>query len=137
MLRRFVLLITFFAASLGLLAAEAPKPKKYNHIVYLTGGVTEEESKAIRALGGDYGLQLFFAAQGKPTGAGEIKVIIKDLSGETIIDGVADGPLFFVKVVGGRYTVILDRGGDVKEKTFDLIGRRFGQFAFDWADAKN
>ena len=137
MLKRFVLLVGLLAIGTTLLAADAPKPKKYNHVAYLTGGVTEEEANAMRAVGGDYGLQLSFAVEGKPTAAGEVKVIIKDLSGETVVDGVADGPLFFVKVVGGRYTVILDRGGDVKEKTFDLIGRRFGQFSFDWTDTKN
>ena len=137
MLKRFVLWAVLFAASAALFAADLPKQKKYNHVVYLTGGVTETEANAMRAVGGDYGLQLSFAADGNPTAAGEVKVIIKDLSGDVIIDALADGPLFFVKVVGGRYTVILDRGGEVKEKTFDLIGRRFGQFSFTWGEAKN
>jgi hypothetical protein len=116
---------------------EMSKPKKFEHTTYLTGGVTEPDSAAIRKHGQDYGLQLFFSVDHKPTAAGEVKVKILNQAQETIMDAVADGPLFFVKVDGGRYTLVLDRGGDVQEKTFDLIGRRFGQFSFDWAAKTN
>ena len=118
-------------------AEELSKPKKFEHTVYLSGGVTDEDAAAIKKRGPDYGLQLFLSADHKPTGPGEVKIKILNISQETIIDSVADGPLFFVKVDGGRYTLILDRGGDVKEKTFDLIGRRFGQFSFDWSEKTN
>ena len=118
-------------------AEELSKPKKFEHTVYLSGGVTDEDAAAIQKRGPDYGLQLFLSANHKPTGPGEVKIKILNISQETIVDSVADGPLFFVKVDGGRYTLILDRGGDVKEKTFDLIGRRFGQFSFDWSEKTN
>lgn len=137
--RFFVALVLSCLLATGLSAQseELSKPKKYEHTTYLTGGVTEPDSAAIRKRGPDFGLQLFFSMDHKPTAAGEVKVKILNQAQETIIDAVADGPLFFVKVDGGRYTVILDRGGDVREKTFDLIGRRFGQFSFDWADKAN
>ena len=124
-------------AGLSTQGEEFSKPKKYEHTIYLTGGVSETDSAAIRKRGLDYGLQLFFSVDHKPTAAGEVKVKILNQAQETVIDAVADGPLFFVKVDGGRYTVILDRGGDIQEKTFDLIGRRFGQFSFDWAAKTN
>jgi hypothetical protein len=118
-------------------ADELSKPKKFEHTTYLTGGVTDEDAAAIKKRGPDYGLQLFLSADHKPTGPGEVKIKILNISKETIVDSVADGPLFFVKVDGGRYTLILERGGEVKEKTFDLIGRRFGQFTFDWSEKTN
>lgn len=137
--RFFVALVLSCLLATGLWAQgeELSKPKKYEHTTYLTGGVTETDSAAIRKRGPDFGLQLFFSVDHRPTAAGEVKVKILNQAQETIIDAVADGPLFFVKVDGGRYTVIVDRGGDIKEKTFDLIGRRFGQFSFDWADKAN
>lgn len=116
---------------------ELSKPKKFEHTTYLTGGVSDEDAAAMKKRGPDYGLQLFFSVDHQPTAPGEIKVKILNQAQETIIDSVAEGPLFFVKVDGGRYTLILDRGGDVKEKTFDLIGRRFGQFSFDWGAKPN
>jgi hypothetical protein len=132
-----VILSCLLATGLAAQGEELSKPKKYEHTPYLTGGVTETDSLAIRKRGPDYGLQLFFSVDHKPIAAGEVKVKILNQAQETIIDAVADGPLFFVKVDGGRYTVILDRGGDVKEKTFDLIGRRFGQFSFEWEAKAN
>ena len=116
---------------------ELSKPKKFEHTTYLTGGASDEDAAAMKKRGPDYGLQLFFSVDHQPTAPGEIKVKILNQAQETIIDSVAEGPLFFVKVDGGRYTLILDRGGDVKEKTFDLIGRRFGQFSFDWGAKPN
>lgn len=130
-------LLCTLATGLSAQGEEMSKPKKYEHTTYLTGGVTEPDSAAIRKRGLDYGLQLFFSVDHKPTAAGEVKVKILNQAQETIMDAIADGPLFFVKVDGGRYTVVLDRGGDVQEKTFDLIGRRFGQFSFEWAAKPN
>lgn len=130
-------LLCTLATGLSAQGEEMSKPKKYEHTTYLTGGVTEPDSAAIRKRGPDYGLQLFFSVDHKPTAAGEVKVKILNQAQETIMDVIADGPLFFVKVDGGRYTVVLDRGGDVQEKTFDLIGRRFGQFSFEWAAKPN
>jgi hypothetical protein len=132
-----VVLSCLMAVSLAGQAQEMSKPKKFEHTTYLTGGVTEEDSAAIRKRGPDYGLQLFFSNDHKSTAAGEVKVKILNQAQEIIMDAVADGPLFFVKVDGGRYTIILERNGEVREKTFDLIGRRFGQFSFDWADKPN
>jgi hypothetical protein len=127
-------IMTFSQASF---AQELSKPKKFEHTTYLTGGVSDEDAAAIKKRGPDYGMQLFLSADHQPVAPGEVKVKILNISGETIIDSVSDGPLFFIKVDGGRYTIILDRGGVVKEKTFDLIGRRFGQFSFDWSKEAN
>jgi hypothetical protein len=136
-------IVSMFAMSIVLTVSqvafgeELSKPKKFEHTTYLTGGVSDEDAAAMKKRGPDYGLQLFFSVDHQPTAPGEIKVKILNQALETIVDSVAEGPLFFVKVDGGRYTLILDRGGDVKEKTFDLIGRRFGQFSFDWSPKPN
>jgi hypothetical protein len=130
-------LACLMAIGLPTQSEEMSKPKKFEHTTYLTGGVTETDSAAIRKHGPDYGLQLFFSVDHKPTAASEVKVKVLNQAQEIIMDALAEGPLFFLKVDGGRYTVILDRGGDVKEKTFDLIGRRFGQFSFDWTEKTN
>jgi hypothetical protein len=123
--------------SISASAEELSKPKKFEHTTYLTGGVSDEDAAAIKKRGPDYGMQLFLSADHQPVAPGEVKVKILNISGETVIDSVADGPLFFIKVDGGRYTIILERGGEKKEKTFDLIGRRFGQFSFDWSKEAN
>ena len=132
-------LVVCCAVAFGLTARadELSKPKKFEHTIYLSGGVTDEDAAAIKKRGPDFGLQLFLSADHKPVAPGEVTIKILNISGDTIINSVADGPLFFVKVDGGRYTLILDRGGDVKEKTFDLIGRRFGQVSFDWSEKTN
>ena len=116
---------------------ELSKPKKFDHTTYLTGGVSDEDAAAIKKRGPDYGMQLFLSADHQPVAPGEVKVKILNISGDTVVDSIAEGPLFFIKVDGGRYTIILERNGEKKEKTFDLIGRRFGQFSFDWSKEAN
>jgi hypothetical protein len=139
-LRKIVSVLTvsaLLALSQMTFGQELSKPKKFEHTTYLTGGVSDEDAAAIKKRGPDYGMQLFLSADHQPVAPGEVKVKILNISGETVIDSVADGPLFFIKVDGGRYTIILERGGEKKEKTFDLIGRRFGQFSFDWSKEAN
>ena len=78
-------------------AQELSKPKKFDHTTYLTGGVSDEDAAAIKKRGPDFGMQLFLSADHKPVAPGEVKVKILNLSGDTVVDSVADGPYFSLK----------------------------------------
>jgi hypothetical protein len=110
-----------------------PEPKKYQGTTYLTGGADPAQGKAMREAAQDYGLQIYLYVKRVPVAPGEVKVTVLDQGGDKLVEASAEGPLFFVKVKGGRYTIRVERDGQSQEKTFDLVGRRTGEFFFDFS----
>jgi hypothetical protein len=78
---------------------------------FLAGGIGSDESEAIRKEGRSWPLMLEFA-QGGASGAAEraeyvsdVKIVIKDKSGNLVLDATAGGPFMLVKLAPGRYSL--------------------------------
>jgi hypothetical protein len=112
-----------------------PAQKKYHGTTYISGGTTPAQAKALREVANTYSMQLTLMVNGAAMGAGAAKVKIIDQREDIVLDVVAEGPELYVNVPGGRYTVSVEHAGETRQKTFDLIGRRSGQFFFDFAEA--
>jgi hypothetical protein len=55
---------------------------------------------------------------------------VKDISGSVLVEAISKGPLFFVDVIGGRYTVEAEYNGELLTETKDLTGRRYLRLRF-------
>ncbi len=86
-----------------------PPAQTQNGITYVTGGIGETESNAMKAAAGHYDLMLTFAER---SGAylADVKVNIADRSGDSVLDLVS-GPILLVDLPAGRYTVRADVEG--------------------------
>jgi len=59
-----------------------------------------------------------------------VRVRVLDVSGNVLIEDDSNGPLFFVDVVGGRYTIEASYDGEQIVETKDLTGRRYLRIRF-------
>ena len=75
-------------------------------------------------------IHLFFAAEGLEERIEGVAVTVRDVSGNVILEASSEGPLFFVDVVGGRYTVDAEYAGEKQSQTRDLTGRRYLQLRY-------
>lgn len=90
----FIALACMVASSLAH-AADAP---------YITGGIGKDEREAIMAKRGDYNFEIKSALKaGNFTG--DVRVVIENADGETVLDAMTDGPLFYAKLEPGNYVV--------------------------------
>jgi hypothetical protein len=89
------------------------KPQTQGDVTFVSGGVGEDEHKALRAIQGQYNLHLTFAVKGSGEYASGVKVKIEDAKGHTFLDTTTNGPNLFVQLKPGHYKVTADRDGHV------------------------
>ena len=122
-------------------AAQTPpfadiKVHKQSSINYVSGGVTEDERKEMARIANKYPMQLLFTREGHPEGATGVKVTVKDLKGDKLIEAVADGPYFFFNPPSSRWTMDAEYEGETLSRTVDLIGRRYIVLEFHFGGEK-
>ena len=120
------------ACALGLTPAAAQqKPladipvRKQSGIPFVSGGVTEAERQELQRIANKYPMQLVFTAEGQPPELKGVKIKVRDLRGDTLIEAVSDGPLFYFNPPSGRWTMEAELNGETVARTVDLVGRRY------------
>jgi hypothetical protein len=126
---------TILALALGLslpLAARAEVATyRQNEISYVSGGAGTEERKELDAMADRYNLKVTMAIS---TGnyVGGAKVNVRDASGKTVLDVVADGPILLAALESGTYTVSADYNGKKMEKSASVAEGKQHEVMFTW-----
>ncbi len=94
-----------------------PEPQHQGDVSFVSGGVGDEDRSAMRAMAHDYNLHLQFATTGSGEYLAGVDVTVSDEKGKTLLDAIADGPLFFVKLPPGRYKIAVAQGGRSQSRT--------------------
>lgn len=74
---------------------------------FLSGGVGQNESAAIEKASRQWPLTLEFAVKGKDHNdfVANVKVLVRDTKGHTLLQTTANGPFLLARLAPGRYTV--------------------------------
>ena len=100
-------------------------------IRYVSGGIGLSERDELRALSGQFNLQLMFAMQGSGDYLADIQVRIFDLRGAAILNATSQGPYFLAQLPTGSYTVEVSVLGQTQRQQA-RIGTRQYQLNFYW-----
>jgi hypothetical protein len=100
-----------------------PQPHSAGTVVYVSGGIGQEERNALRAVAKDYNLRLAFATEGRGAYLAGARVRIENLDGGVILDTRAEGPLFFARLPKGRYRVLATHDAGKVSQEVDLTKR--------------
>ena len=92
---------------------------------YVSGGVTPEEVKEMQKLAPRFPVQLYFRAEGSEDPISGVNITVRDIQGDIVLQAQSDGPMFFIDVVGGRYTIDAEYDGETLSETKDQTGRRY------------
>ena len=92
---------------------------------YVTGGLTEEENEAMGKFASRFPMHMVFTAKGQDEPIRDVDVTVRDLQGSVVLQVKSEGPLLFVDVIGGRYTVEAEYDGEKQSQTKDMTGRRY------------
>jgi len=109
------------AVSVGAMAATGlPAEHQAGSVSYVTGGVSDDEAAAFKAMKGSYPLAIELdrrqadGARAEFTADANVKVI--DRNGGVVLDAKADGPFMLVKLAPGQYRVQATLNGRMLEK---------------------
>ena len=128
-LTRFVTLILLCIHSSFLFAVE-PEILEYRGVKYVSGGMNEAEREKMDNLASRFPMHMVLTSTAVEGPISGVLVTVKNLSGDVILEEESRGPLFFVEVVGGRYTVEATYNGQTLSETKDLTGRRYLRLRF-------
>lgn len=129
-----MLVMVTLGAALPVLADEAAlgiKVRKQSGINYITGGLGDE-AKAFEQLAPRYPVQMIFTVAGEHAQIRDVKVTVRDVKGDSVLDAVSEGPLFYVNTPSGRWTFEAEWNGEKQAKTKDQTGRRYLVMDFDF-----
>jgi hypothetical protein len=108
--------------------------QEQNGITYLSGGIGEDEAKAIQQTSG-YNLHMTFSVGTGNEYTPDVNVVIQKAPGETVLTLNKAGPLVYVKLPAGKYTVIATRNGESRQDIADVGSGTPRNLVFHWNDA--
>jgi hypothetical protein len=105
--------------------------QEQNGITYLSGGIGEDEAKAIQQTTG-YNLHMTFAIGTDNKYIPDVDVVIEKAQGQTVLTLNDAGPLVYVQLPVGKYTVIATRNGEVRRDVADIGSGVARNLVFHW-----
>jgi hypothetical protein len=111
-----------------------PTEHKQGDVAYLSGGIGEDEARAIEAKARDYPLTLEFLVKAQPRAefTSDVKVKIEDHAGKVVLDTVSEGPFLLVRLPPGRYAVNANLEGETQARHIHLVDKRPKRVIFEW-----
>ncbi|VVO36780.1 carboxypeptidase regulatory-like domain-containing protein [Pseudomonas fluorescens] len=109
--------------------------QEQNGITYLSGGVGEDEAKAIQQTTG-YNLHMTFAIGPENKYVPDVDVAIQKAQGQTVLTLSEAGPLVYVQLPPGKYTVVATRNGEERRDTADVGSGAARNLVFHWNSAE-
>nr|WP_233235773.1 carboxypeptidase regulatory-like domain-containing protein [Bordetella sp. LUAb4] len=124
-----------WAASLSGAHAALPETQKQGNVEYVTGGIGLDESQSLKAAEKSYPLSLLFARKldGKNDYTADVKVVITDAKGATILNATSGGPYMLVKLPEGEYKVSATLDGNEQTRQVSVKGNGSAHAGFEWS----
>lgn len=134
--RATALALGLLAVAVAVAADDAALPPSQNQgaVTYITGGVGGAEADAMKAAAPRYSLALSFATQlrGRDVYLATVPVVIRNASGNTLLDVVTEGPYLLVNLAAGRYEVSASHRGRQKTMKVQIRADRHERVSFVW-----
>ncbi len=110
--------------------SDAPlQPTQVNGITYITGGIGDEERAKLESEKHNYNLHITSAGKAGEY-VGDTRIVIRDRKGNELLN-VSSGPLFYVQLPAGAYTIEARSDGETQERRV-TVGQKNSFLHFSW-----
>lgn len=115
-----------------LAAAEAmPAEQVAGNVSYVSGGIGDDEIAAMKAAAARYPLELVFVGKDGSYLAGN-PVVVRDASGQVVLDTQSDGPFLLARLPPGRYAVKATYLDQSREQRVSVSANGHARVVFAW-----
>ncbi|NTV11707.1 MAG: carboxypeptidase regulatory-like domain-containing protein [Zoogloea sp.] len=113
------------------IASAALNEQSANGITYISGGIGQDESKALLAAAPRYSLALTFTAS---SGAylSDVRVTVKKASGQSLFSATSDGPMLLLKLPPGKYRLNATFAGKTVTQDISLAKGAHKRLTLRW-----
>jgi len=139
MLTCIATLSLFSAAFADDSTSSLPAATTAGNATFLSGGIGDDESNAIKQAAKQYPLELEFTINAAPRNeyAAGVQVKLFDSHHNALIDTVSNGPFFLATVPDGRYTIEATENGQTQTRKITVSARHHQHIAFAWAQDRS
>lgn len=113
---------------------EAPAPITTGNVTYVSGGIGSDEAQSMRAIVKNYPLEIVFVQKygQQEEFLAEVNVQIKDDHQDVMLDIKTEGPYLLAKLPQGKYRVMAEHNGVVKQQWAHVKGNKHQKLVFWW-----
>lgn len=118
---------------------QLPHSLQEGNITYISGGVGEDEAKAIKAEAKNWSLNIEFSQylENRDAWVSQVYLTILDAKGNAIFEANLDGPLFLAKLPSGNYEIVATYEGVTKKQRIQVVAGRPLHVSINWRLSKS
>ena len=118
---------------------QLPHSLREGNITYISGGVGEDEAKAIKAEAKNWPLNIEFSQylESHDAWVSQVYLTILDAKGNAIFEANLDGPLFLAKLPSGNYEIVATYEGVTKKQRIQVVAGRPLHVSINWRLSKS
>lgn len=111
-----------------------PKAEVLGNVTYVTGGIGEEESVAMRDVAKSYQLEIVFVRKLKEQEefVSDVKVEIQDTQNNSVLDITTEGPFLLANLPNGKYVITAEFNGFIKRQQVSVNAKKHQKVVFWW-----
>lgn len=105
--------------------------KHYGNVVYVSGGIGDEERDEIRSRERNFNLKLLFSER---DGAylGDVDVVLLNNKGDTVFNAESVGPFLLMQLPGGSYVIKVSMNGQMQQRRLSIPAKGRNEAVFRW-----
>jgi hypothetical protein len=100
-------------------------------ISYVSGGVGDESIDRLNMMVSEFNLKLVFAMQ-SGNYVSDVRVVIMDAKGKTILDTTTEGPWLLTRLPAGSYQIVASFAGKAEKRQVDVGATKLSTIDFRW-----
>ncbi len=101
-------------------------------IPHVSGGIGDDSIAKMESMARDYNLKLVFALQ-SGNYVTDVKVVIGDAKGKTLLDATSTGPWLLAKLPAGNYQIVATFEGKAVKRSVTVGKAKLQTVDFRWA----
>lgn len=111
-----------------------PPLRHQGDVAYRTGGITEDESRALKQVAGHFPLTMLFAVHvdGRDAYTANVHVVIRNARQQAVLDIISDGPYLLADLPPGRYSVETELSGQLRRQMVNVKKGASQRLTFVW-----
>ncbi len=137
-IRKFFLMLFVVLGGIGICSAQLPTTQTQGGITYISGGIGEDEAKAIKDESKNWPLSIDFSEHlvNEDLWIAQVYLKILDSKGKTLFEARVEGPMFLGKVPPGSYELLATYEGVTQSKKIQIVDGKPLHVSINWRLSK-